>query len=318
MLDEGSHEHIDAQFSALDERSRKMRRKSIAQTVALVVITGLLVLRLANDIVQKQAQVQSVEKSRGELDQRLKSEQEKLSAAIQTREKLEGEIKDLEATKRSYQNRILGEKEAGNVSSGAGKAPEFPLSPTNGQPDPDDAAVTPPSLIIEEVGKAPEGFFIKPSVIVQPGQGSSGRDVYKILLSLEVPATQHENIEQVSYHLSPNYYLRNQIEGGGSPNFEAKFNVFACESTVLARVKLRGGTTLAVDFDWCREKGWPERKREPVIVSAEDEKKPPRSNNAPQPSETPGITRPGGKGPGGSRLELNSEEPGREPGRRAP
>jgi hypothetical protein len=314
MMDERDQDNIHAQFSLLDEQSRKRRQKSIVQTIVLVAITGFLVLRLAKDIVDKQMQVQNVEKSRGELDQKLKSEQEKLDAAIRTREKLEGEIKDLEATKRSYQNRILGEKQASaNGGTGAGKpAPtsenQIPNSP-NGRDPVDDAGEAPDvtTPIIEEVGKKPEGFTIKPNVIVLQGTGISGREIFKVSLMLEVPEHHRANVERVSYHLSPKYYLKNMIDGGGAPNFEAKFNVFACESTVLARVLLRDGTMLAVDFDWCREPGWPVPKREPVIVNAEDAKTPPNpSPPLPEPQRTPGITIP----------RLNSEDPGG--GRRVP
>jgi hypothetical protein len=251
MMDDGDKENIDAQFSRLDEKARHHRRKSIVQTIVLVVITGLLVLRLAGDIVEKQAQVHSAEQSRGELDKKLKSEQEKLDAAIRAREKLEDEIKDLEATKKSYQNRILGEKT--NITAtgtGTGKPPSNPESPDITPPDKqvglDDAAIELP-IIIEEVGKAPEGFSIKPTVFVEPSVGTSGRQIYKVLLALEVPEAHRANVERVSYHLSPKYYLKNTVDGGGAPNFEAKFNVFACESTVLGRVLLLVSTIRMAD-----------------------------------------------------------------------
>lgn len=295
MMDEGNKESIDAQFSLLDEKARKRRHKSIVQTIILVAITGTLVLRLAKDIVDKQAQVQSVEKSRGELDQRLKSEQEKLDSAIRAREKLESEIKDLEATKKSYQNRILSEKEAHNNSSGAGK----PIGnrETQDTPPPDtkvgeEEMQAGAPIFIEEVGKAPEGFTIKPMVTVEPGTGVSGRQIFKVLVALEIPEQHRANIERVSYHLSPKYYAKNTIDGGSAPTFEAKFNVFACESTVLGRVLLRNGTMLAIDFDWCREPGWPVRKREPVMVNPEDAKTPPNPLVGPETQRPPGITIP--------------------------
>jgi hypothetical protein len=43
---------------------------------------------------------------------------------------------------------------------------------------------------------------------------------------------------------------------------------------VLARVKLRDGVTLAVDFDWCSFSGWPDRKKEAILVTSEEEKTP--------------------------------------------
>lgn len=310
-MDESDKDNIHAQLSLLDEQSRKRRQKSIVQTIILVAITGMLVLRLAQDIVDKQAQVQHVENARGQLDQKLKSEQEKLDTAIRAREKLEGEIKDLEATKRSYQNRILGEKEpSASAGSGAGKPANSvevnsPPSP-NGLDPQDDATGAPTAIIIEEVGKTPDGFTVKPTVFVQQGVGISGREIYKVLLALEIPENHRGNVERVSYHLSPTYYLKNMIDGGGAPNFEAKFNVFACESTVLARVLLRNGTMLAVDFDWCRESGWPIPKREPVIVNADDSKTPPNQvPTAPPPERTPGITNPRSPSPtegGGRRI----------------
>jgi TolA-binding protein len=286
MLDEGDKEKLDAQFSLLDARSRKRRRSSIIITIVLVGVTGTLVLQLAKDIVNKQAQVQRVEKSRGELDQQLRSEQEKLDTATQSRQKLEEEIKELEAVKKSYQDRILSEKDAHNFGEGERAHPgKFPTqddphveAPPNGIGD--NVPVGPPvaqeseALIIEEAGKAPEGLYIRPDITVTPALGLSGRQIFKIQVSLDLPEAQRSNVESVTYHLSPKYYLKNEVEGGGAPNFEAKFNVFACESTVLARVRLRGGTTLAVDFDWCRYSGWPVRKKEPVIVTSDDEKTP--------------------------------------------
>ena len=284
MLDDGDKEKIDAQFSMLDARSRKRRQTSVIATVAITCVTGILVLRLARDIVDKQAQVSRVEKARGELDEKLKSEQDKLDAAVRTREKLESEIKDLEAAKRSYQNRILSEKDAHNMGSvestngGQGKPPQgiskTPLDdvPKNGGIAADLGEA--PALLIEEAGKAPAGFYIKPVVQVVPTIGTSGREVFKVALALDIPESERANVERVTYHLSPKYYLRNAIEGGAGPSFEAKFNVFACESTVLARVHLRGDIKVAVDFDWCRESGWPIRKKEPVIVAPEDEKAP--------------------------------------------
>lgn len=302
MIDDGDKEKIDAQFSMLDARARKRRRRSIIVTVVLTCVTGWLVLRLARDIVDKQAEVQRVETSRGELDKRLKSEQEKLEAAVETREKLEAEIKDLEATKKSYQNRILSEKDAHNMGlvggSSNGKTPPPGLPPdesqagTNPRLPTDDVAGRLPdtsTLVIEESGKAPAGFFIKPIIKVVPAIGNSGREIFKIQLELDIPEAKRGDVERVTYHLSPKYYLRNALEGGAAPTFVAKFNVFACESTVLGRVHLRDGTTLAVDFDWCREEGWPPRKKEPVIVV--EENPPGVSSNpviaAPPPPRTP-------------------------------
>ncbi|HRI62674.1 MAG TPA: hypothetical protein PK156_00505 [Polyangium sp.] len=310
MFEDGDKEKIDAQFSMLDARARKRRRTGLIVTVALTAVTGILVLRLARDIIDKQAQVSRAEQARGELDQKLKSEQEKLDAAVRTRAKLESEIKDLEATKRSYQNRILSEKDAhnmgGDANGSAGKTPqglrpvpnpETPVTQTN--PGIAEDLVDARALLIEESGKAPTGFFIKPVVNVVPGIGNSGKEIFKVLLALEIPEAQRANVERVTYHLSPKYYLRNTIEGGEGPSFEAKFNVFACESTVLGRVHLRGGTTVAVDFDWCRESGWPLRKKEPVMVAPEDEKS---SANRPAPTSPPANTisplpSPGGRVP---------------------
>ena len=299
MIDEGDKEKLDAQFSLLDARSRKRRRSSVVATIVLVGITGLLVLRLARDIVEKQAQVQLVEKSRSELDKQLKSEQEKLDAATASRKKLETEIRELEAVKKSYQERILSEKDAHNfglsLTDDLGK-PAAPTESSSGGRIPGnqvDIAVGPPeaqvseALLIEESGKAPEGFYIRPNVTVTPTTGLSGREVFKVQLSLDVPEDKQADIERVTYHLSPKYYLKNEIYGWAAPTFEARFNVFACESTVLARVRLRDGTTLAVDFDWCRDAGWPARKKEPVIVTSEDEKTPSNIPIATLPPRTP-------------------------------
>lgn len=267
---------IDEQFSLLDARARKRRRSSVVLTLALVAVTAMLVLRLAGDIVDKQAQVTRVEQSRGELDQQLRSEQEKLDAAIRIREKLEAEVKELEATKKGYQQRILSEKEAHNTggSQGTGYDKPLPASAPSAESRVDPDAVGAAPLLIEEAGKAPQGFVLTPNITVTPGRGTSGREIFKVQLSLDLPEAHRGNVERVVYHLSPKYYMRNTIEGGSAPPFEANFNVFACESTVLARVKLRDGTTLAVDFDWCRHEGWPDRKKQPVIIASEDEKVP--------------------------------------------
>lgn len=307
MTDDGDKEKIDAQFSLLDARSRKRRRSSIVATLVLISVTGLLVLRLARDIVDQQAQVQRVEKSRGDLDKQLRTEQEKLDLATAARKKLETEIRELEAKKKSFQDRILSEKDAhnfGGVSGGnLGKEP-----PTgNRQPQETetgtqgDVVVGPPvaqeteSLLIEESGKAPAGLYIRPNVTVTPATGLSGKEIFKVQLSLDIPEANQSDVERVTYHLSPKYYLKNEINGGRGPNFAAKFNVFACESTVLARVRLRGGTTLAVDFDWCRYIGWPARKKEPVIVTSDDEKTPTNVPIATLPSaQPPGRTPPTG------------------------
>lgn len=312
-------EKFDAQLSVLDARARKHRRSSVVMTVVLVVVTGALVLQFAKDIVRKQALVYSAESSRGELDKKLKSEQEKLNAATRAREKLEAEVRELEETKRNYQNRILSDKDAHNMGlrprESQGKPAGSPSAGTKVDPDPEDIPTTdtPKSgeLIIEESGKAPEGFYIKPAVKVTPGIGSSGKDIFKVELSLSLPEARRADVETVSYHLSPKFYLRNEIGGGNEAPYEAKFNVFACESTVLARIRLRDGTTLAVDFDWCVVPGWPVRKREPVIVNSEDEKAIPKP--APVPTTAPpqpGIAVPG-KGMRETAPIRNSEEPGR-------
>lgn len=316
MSEEVEKEKFDEQLSLLDARARKQRRSSIIMTVVMVVVTGALVLQFARDIVRKQAQVHYAETSRGELDQKLKSEQEKLDAATRAREKLEAEVKELEETKRNYQNRILSDKDAHNLGiAGRENQGKPTLAPTgsNAGPIPEDVPTQDRAaghLLIEESGKAPEGFYIKPSITVTPGIGSSGKDIFKIHLSLELPEAQRGAVENVSYHLSPKFYLRNEIGGGDVAPYDAKFNVFACESTVLARVRLRDGTTLAVDFDWCLVPGWPARKPEPVIVNSEDEKAIPKP--APGrllPTDQPGITTPGRRGTEGSR---NTEEtPGR-------
>lgn len=301
-MDAGDQEKLDAQFSLLDARSRKRRRSSVVATIVLVGITGLLVLRLARDIVDKQAQVQLVEKSRIELDKQLKSEQEKLDAATVARKKLEAEIKELETVKKSYQERILSEKDAHNFGLSLpeeeqGKSPRGNEPTTTGQ---NDIAVGPPEaqesegLLIEESGKAPEGFYIRPHVMVTPSTGSSGREIFKVQLSLDIPEDKQGDVERVTYHLSPKYYLKNEIYGWAAPTFEARFNVFACESTVLARVRLRDGTALAVDFNWCRYVGWPARKKEPVIVTSEDEKTPSNIPVATVPPRPPGRTPPTG------------------------
>ena len=308
MKDDGEKHDFDEQLSQLDARARKRRRKGLILTAVLIGVTGSLVLQLARDIVAKQAQVRRAEQSRGELDEQLKSEQQKLDKATRTREQLEAEIRQLEATKKSYQDRILAEKEAHNLNSNQGatngKNPPDPGAGT-GRHDPTESQTAPPqqqsdaadapvpveeALLIEEEGKAPAGFFIKPSVNVTPALGFSGRDIFKVQLTTDVPEGKRADVERVSYHLSPKHYLRNVIEGGAAPTFEAKFNVFACESTVLVRVKLRDGTALAFDFDWCRHENWPDRKKEPVMISSEDEKTP-TSNNpfvaSPSPSKAP-------------------------------
>lgn len=311
-------EKFDEQLSLLDARARKHRRSSVVITVLLVAVTGALVLQFAADIVRKQAQVYYAESSRGELDKKLKSEQEKLNAATRAREKLEEEVRELEETKRSYQNRILSDKDAHNMGVRApesqGKPAGSPSAGTKVDPEQQDIPSNAPKsgeLIIEESGKAPEGFYIKPAVKVTPGIGASGKDIFKVELSLNLPEAQRTDVETVSYHLSPKFYLRNEIGGGNEAPYEAKFNVFACESTVLARVRLRDGTTLAVDFDWCVVPGWPVRKREPVIVNSEDEKAIPKPapipTTAPRP---PGIAVPG-NGMRETEPPRNSEEPGR-------
>jgi len=310
MNDDGDKQDFDEQLSQLDARARKHRRKSLILTAVLVGITGSLVLQFARDIVEKQAQVRRAEQSRGELDEQLRSEQQKLDKATRTREQLEAEIRQLEATKKSYQDRILAEKEAHNSNSNQGISngktpPPDPGVGVTGRHDPTESQFGPPqqqadavdapvpaeeALLIEEEGKAPAGFFIKPTVNVTPALGFSGRDIFKVQITTDVPADKRADVERVSYHLSPKHYLRNVIEGGAEPTFEAKFNVFACESTVLVRVKLRDGTALAFDFDWCRHENWPDRKKEPVMMSSEDEKTP-ASNNpfvaSPSPSKPP-------------------------------
>lgn len=285
MTDDGDKQKFDEQLSLLDARARKRRRFSLLLTAVLVGVTASLVLQLARDIVDKQAQVHRAEQSRGELDERLRTEEQKLDKATRAREKLEAEIRQLEATKKTYQDRILGEKEAHNLGSSQGvtngKSPNdsVPIEARipaglQGTQAPVAAAQEHQALLIEESGKAPEGFSIKPSVKVTPGVGVSGRNIFKVQLWLDVPEAKRADVERVTYHLSPKYYLRNEIEGGAQPTFEAQFNVFACESTVLARVRLRDGTALAVDFDWCRHESWPARKKEPVIVTSEGQKTP--------------------------------------------
>jgi hypothetical protein len=295
MMDDGDKHNLDEQFSLLDAQSRKRRRVGLILTAVLVGITGSLVLQLARDIVAKQAQVRQAEQSRGELDERLRTEQEKVDKASRTREKLEAEIRQLEAMKKSYQDRILSDKDAHNMGSPPATLNGKPLQPTpsstsnGGLKDPVESQSAPPrqtadmqadmpppeeALLIEESGKAPPGFFIKPKVNVTPAVGASGREIFKVELETDVPEGKRADVERVSYHLSPKYYLRNVIEGGDAPTFQAKFNVFACESTVLVRVKLRDGTALAFDFDWCHHENWPDRKKEVVIVTSENEKTP--------------------------------------------
>lgn len=318
-MDEGNAEKIDEQFSLLDARARKQRRSSIIMTVALVTVTGLLVLQLARDIVAKQSQVRQAEESKGELDKQLRTEQQKLNAAARAREKLEAEVRQLEATKKSYQDRILAEKGAhndnghgtGDPTTGGGETPDIKEPTGGGRHDPsqvDDptgetaapsrplAPLAPPeqAMIIEESGRAPAGFYIKPGVKVEPGVGASGRTIFKVQMTVDVPEAERVNVERVTYLLSPKYYLKNMIEAATESPFEAKFNVFACESTILVRVRLRDGSSLAFDYDWCRQEGWPVHTKEPVIVLPEDEKTPslPRDTNIATPSPGKAPTRP--------------------------
>lgn len=319
MIDEGDKEKIDEQFSMLDARAKKQRRRSIVMTILLAIVTGALVMRLANDIVDKAAQVRRSEASRGQLDQQLRSEQEKLDSAVKTREKLEAEIKELEATKKSYQNRILSEKDAHNfgeaqtIANGKYPVATAPMAESQAFVDVGDVVPTAsasapgdaPPLLIEESGKAPEGFSVQPNIKINPALGLSGRGIFKVQVWLDIPEAKRANVESVTYHLSSKYYLKNTIEGGSVAPFEAKFNVFACESTVLARIRLRDTTTLAVDFDWCRAEGWPARKKELVIVTSEDEKTPSTLSSTPIPNTAPPLN--SGSNPGITIL------PGRNP-----
>jgi hypothetical protein len=56
---------------------------------------------------------------------------------------------------------------------------------------------------------------------------------------------------------------------------------------------------LSVDFDWCREPGWPVPKREPVLVNPEDVKTPASPGIIPEPPRPPGITNGPRNHPGG-------------------
>lgn len=279
-------EQLDQKFSLLETRAKKRRRSSILLTFVLVFVTAVLVLQLANEVVVQQERARTAEKPQAAAS----SQVDELRRQSELLAKLDAERKQLEKANKNFQQRILDDKGIGEgIITTAGRTPE-PISsnvtpPPHG-PETEDIQEKAEALVIEEDGKAPAGFVMTPKVDVLPSRGTSGREIFKVRLWLEVPADKRGEVEQVTYHLSPKHYLlKRLIEGDATPPFAANFNVFSCESTALARAKLKNGATVAVDFDWCDHAGWPERKKEVVILAPEEEKQP--AKPATVPSHTP-------------------------------
>lgn len=263
---------IDKELSAIEERAKTRRRRSVFATLVPVALTGLAVLVFARDIDKKRGELSAVEGKKREVESKLDAQRKELDEATRAGQELEKKIGRLRDEKKDLEDYLRGLRST---------APEGAARKAEG----------PESVVLEGEGKAPEGLQVIPRARVTPRASGRAMDV---VLSLEVPEGQTNPIKSVVYELNPVYYfMRRELEGGPAPSFEATVTVYACKSTVLAKITLEGGARLDVDFDWCRAEGWPAAKPEQVVEPPpEQEQRTPRPTFPPRPPTAPGDTPP--------------------------
>lgn len=244
-------EKLEAELSALEERARARRQKSMVVTLVPVLLTALIVVYFAIDIAKKNIELYDTRKAKQELDQKLDEGQQKLDEVEKSRKKLEEETRRLEDRKKELEAYLRSQRgESPPASAGAARAPEAPES-----------------VVLKEEGKVPEGLRLTPRARVLPRPGVRGLAVYDVVLYLDVPEAQKDSIKRVVYELNPVFYIsKRELVGGDAPSFEAAATVYACKSTVITRVELRDGSRLELDFDWCRAEGWPQKGQEKQVV----------------------------------------------------
>ncbi|WP_281325908.1 hypothetical protein [Polyangium sp. 6x1] len=244
-------ERLEAELSALEERARSQRQRSMLLTLVPVLLTALIVVYFAIDIAQKNIELYDTRKAKEELDQRLSEGQTKLDEVEKSRKKLEDETRRLEDRKKDLEAYLRSQRAESPLAS-AGIA---------------RTADAPESVVLTEEGKVPEGLRPTPRVRVLQRPGIRGNSVFDVILSLDVPEAQKDTIKRVVYELNPVFYIsKSELVGGDAPSFEAAATVSACKSTVVAKIELRDGSRMELDFDWCRTEGWPQKKADKQIV----------------------------------------------------
>jgi len=252
-MDIDEKEKIEAELSAIEARARVRRRRSALATLLPVALTAAVVLGFAIHISSQKQELHETRTVKEQLDAELRAEQDKLDQVEKSKKKLEEETKRLEERKKSLEDYLRSQRASG---SGSAKIAEAHAS-----------ADAPESVVLSEEGDVPAGLRATPRARVTPRVGSKGVPVYDVVLSLDVPEAQKESISRVVYELNPIFYItKRELVGDDAPTFEAKASVYACKSTVLAKIELRDGSRMEVDFDWCRAEGWPAKKTEQLQV----------------------------------------------------
>jgi len=251
---------LDEQISAIEERARVGRRASILLTFVPLILMGAVVVGFAYDIRQKRAEVAAMEDQKRKLDAELREEQEKLKKAEAAGEELDAKTSKLRDEKKELEDYLRGLRE---------KGPERIIG---------GEVEAPPSVVLTAEGEGRDDFRPAPKAQIKPRP--SGR-AYEVTLSLDLPQAKLDSIQQVTYELNPLFYfVRHELTVTKAP-FEAELTVYACKSTVLAKIVLKNGSKIEVDYDWCRAEGWPPPKQEQVEQEPEKgaEPKPPGPPN---------------------------------------
>ncbi|MDI3289142.1 hypothetical protein [Polyangium sp. 15x6] len=248
-------ERLEAELSALEERARSQRQRSMVVTLVPVLLTALVVVYFAIDIARKNVEIYDTRRAKDELDHRLSEGQAKLDEVEKSRKKLEEETRRLEDRKKDLEAYLRSQRApappaTAGVAAGAGPVAEGPES-----------------VVLAEEGKVPEGLRPTPRAKVVQRPGAQGGALFDVLLSLDVPEAQKDSIKRVVYELNPVFYIsKSELIGGSAPSFEAAATVNACKSTVIAKIELNDGSRMELDYDWCRADGWPQKRQDKQIV----------------------------------------------------
>ncbi|MDC3955999.1 hypothetical protein KEG38_47185 [Polyangium jinanense] len=248
-------ERLEAELSALEERARSQRQRSMLVTLVPVLLTALIVVYFAIDISRKNVEIYDTRRAKDELDQRLNEGQAKLDAVEKSRKKLEDETRRLEDRKKDLEAYLRSQRTA---------APPATAGAAAGAPP---AAEAPESVVLAEEGKVPEGLRPTPRAKVVQRPDTHGGTLFDVLLSLDVPEAQKDSIKRVVYELNPVFYIsKSELIGGGAPSFEAAATVNTCKSTVITKIELSDGSRMEIDYDWCRADGWPQKRQDKQVV----------------------------------------------------
>jgi len=275
MAEEEKEEKVDieAELSALAARARARGRRSALLTLVLVAVTGAFVLVFASDINHKRSEVAQLEAQKRRLDDELRTQQQKVEKAERAGEELDAKVEKLKEERKKLEDYIRTQRV--EAPAAAAKLSDAPSS-----------------VVLAAEDGAQDKLVVVPHARLAP---TNSKRAFDVVLSIDVPTGDMSSIASVTYELNPIYYFVKRELVVEEPPFEAKVTVYLCKSTVLVKVKMKDGSKMEVDFDWCRANGWPAPQPEEVIEQPPPEevqgRRPPDEGGR-IPPNPPGTTNP--------------------------